>query len=275
MKVAQMLELDNLEFVERTFAELADPGSADPILYRRPDDGKMLIDENEDLLAVAFKWGEKWVAANYFCHPPDAEVIDLFEETDGDLYQEERETWARAVREYYSDEIVRTVKPAFEDIPPDRPEKCADLLREVWGGREGGRCLDCCCGSGIGSAALRSIGMQPLAFDHDRALLALGLAQGRLDPAETACIDATTASAYFEPAPYGAALMLGTIHSFDSHLWEAIVRDFLGLSGEALITVATREEAEMIAGWCRDEGRTPELLENERDAIYDRWVCLT
>jgi len=275
MKTAEILELDTLTFAERTFADLADPDSALPALFVRPQGGKMLVDEEEDLLAVAFRWGEKWIGANYLCHPPDTAVIDLFEETDGEIYQEDRETWAGAVREYYSEAISRGVRPAIEDIPPDRPEKCAELVQEVWGRLDGGRCLDCCCGSGIGSAALRSIGMQPLAFDHDQALLALGLARGRLEPAETACIDATMASAYFRPAPYGAALMLGTIHSFDSMIWEAIVRDLLGLSRETLITVATREEADQVRVWCEEEGRSPELWENTRDAIYDRWVCLT
>ncbi|MDK2975155.1 MAG: hypothetical protein PWP08_1526 [Methanofollis sp.] len=275
MKTAEILELDDLIFVERSFADLADPESALPALSVRPDGGKMLLDEEEDLLAVAFRWGEQWIGANYLCHPPNIAVIDLFEETDGDIYQEEREVWARAVREYYSEAIGREVGPAIEDIPPDRLEKCADLLREIWGRQDGGRCLDCCCGSGIGSAALRSIGMQPLAFDHDQTLLALGLARGRLEPGETACIDATMASAYFRPAPYGAALMLGTIRSFDSTIWEAIVRDLLGLSRRTLITVATREEVDLIGAWCEDEGRSPEVWENERDVIYDRWVCLT
>jgi hypothetical protein len=275
MKAAEILELESLTFAERSFADLADPESALPAFFRRPDDGKLLLDENEDLLAVAFRWGERWIVANYLCHPPHAEAIDLFEGTDGDIYQEERETWARAVREYYSDEISRLVGPAIEDIPPDRPEKCADLIGEVWGTRGGGRCLDCCCGSGIGSAALRSIGMKPLAFDHDQALLALGLARGRLEPGETACIDATMASAYFPPAPYGAALMIGTIHSFDRAIWEGIVRDLLGLSAETLITVATEEEVDLVRAWCEEEGRSPEVWENERDAVYDRWVCLT
>lgn len=275
MKAAEILELESLTFAERSFADLADPDSALPAFFRRPDDGKLLVDEDEDLLAVAFRWDERWIVANYLYHPVHEEAIDLFDGTGGDLFMEEREVWARAVREYYSEAIRTGVRPAIEDIPPDRPEKCADLLKEVFGQRNGERCLDCCCGSGIGSAGLRSIGLNPLAFDHDQALLSLGFAQGRLDPCETACIDATMASAYFEPAPYGAALMLGTIHSFDREIWEGIARESLSLSERSLLTVATKEEMDLVAAWCEDEGRSPEVWENERDAVYDRWVCLT
>ncbi|MDD3112240.1 MAG: hypothetical protein PHU26_08105, partial [Methanofollis liminatans] len=71
------------------------------------------------------------------------------------------------------------------------------------------------------------------------------------------------------------ALMLGTIHSFDREIWEGIARESLSLSERSLLTVATKEEMDLVAAWCEDEGRSPEVWENERDAVYDRWVCLT
>ncbi|QYZ78932.1 hypothetical protein E2N92_05585 [Methanofollis formosanus] len=274
MKAAEILELDSLNFVEGSFADLTEPESAWPILACRPEEGRLLVDENEELLAVAFRTEEGWIAASYLFHPPESEVIDLFDEIDAEIYQERREVWAAAMREYYSTELLRTVGPAMEDIPPDRQEKIADLVGEVWGIKDGEVCLDCCCGSGVGAAALRSIGMQPLAYDHDPSLLALGLEEKRLLPGETACIDATAATAYFSPAPYGAAFMMGTIRSFEAGIWEAITFELLDLTDETLITVATEEEIDLVAEWCREAGRTTEVRENARDPIYDRWVCL-
>lgn len=275
MKAAEILELTDLVCIEDAFADLADPASAGPILSVEPEAGKLLVDEEENLMAVAFRSGGVWYAANYLFHPPAAEVIDLFEGTDGEIYQEEREVWTGAVREYYSAAILREVEPSIEDIPPDRPGKIADLVAEVWGRQEGAVCLDCCCGSGVGAAALRTAGMRAIAYDHDPALLARGLGEGRLVPAETACIDGTMATAYFRQAPCGTAFMMGTIRSFDSGVWERITRELLSLSEETLITVATEEEARMVAAWCRSAGRKPEVWENDRDPLYDRWVCLS
>ncbi|MBP2146192.1 hypothetical protein J2129_001646 [Methanofollis sp. W23] len=275
MKLHTILELDSLKFVEEYFADLADPASAEVVLACRPLEGKVLIDEDEDLLAVAFRTDEGWVGANYLFHPPDPEVLDLFDEVEVGIYQETREVFAAAVREYYSADIVQTVSPAMEDIPPDRQEKITSLLGEVWGENiDGVRCLDCCCGSGVGAAALREMGLCPLAYDHDATLLARGFEEGRLLPGETACIDATAATAYFTPVPYGAVFMMGTIRSFDAGLWEAITFELLDLSDETLVTVATEDEARMVAGWCRAAGRVPEVWENSRDPIYDRWVCV-
>lgn len=275
MKAAEILELTELVCVEDSFADLADPASAESILSIEPEAGKLLVDEDEDLMAAAFRSCGVWYTANYLYHPPTAEVIDLFEGTEGDIYQEDREVWAEAMREYYSAAIRKEVRPSVEDIPPDRPGKIADLLNEVWGRKEGEVCLDCCCGSGVGAAALRSAGMRALAYDHDPALLARGFEEGRLLPAETACIDGTMATAYFGQAPLGAAFMMGTIRSFDSGVWEKITLELLALSEETLVTVATEEEARMIAAWCRSVGREPEVWESDRDPLYDRWICLS
>ena len=111
MKAAEILELESLTFAERSFADLADPDSALPAFYRRPDDGRLLVDEKEDLLAVAFRWDERWIVANYLYHPVHEEAIDLFEGTGGDLFMKEREVWARAVREYYSGRSERVCAP--------------------------------------------------------------------------------------------------------------------------------------------------------------------
>jgi SAM-dependent methyltransferase len=95
-----------------------------------------------------------------------------------------------------------------------------DLIHEVWGDRAGTLCLDCCCGSGVGTAALRAGGMRALAYDNDPALLALGLSKGRLVPEDTMCIDAREAARYIAPVPLGVAFMAGEIYSYNTGLWE-------------------------------------------------------
>ena len=46
-----------------------------------------------------------------------------------------------------------------------------------------------------------------------------------------------------------------------------------GLSAETLITVATEEEAHWVREWAKGVDRDLEIWENDRDPIYDRWVC--
>ncbi len=148
------------------------------------------------------------------------------------------------------------------------------LIREVWGGRSGSLCLDCCCGSGAGTAALHAAGIRSLAYDNDSALLSLGLARGRLSPSETVCIDGRAAATYISPAPLGAAFMAGEITAYNAEMWEGIVDQLLALTDETLITLGTEQESGMVRTWCLERERKPEVFENDRDPLYDRWCCL-
>jgi len=197
MKIHELLGISGCTLVEPTFAELTDDFFMEPLLSMEADEGRLLLDEVENPLAIAFHNPVGgWYAATFLFRPITGAAIEHFEEIGGDLWQETRESWLSAVREYYSDEIQAYVPAAMEDLPPDRPEKIRDLIKEVWGDRGGQCCLDCCSGSGVGTAALRECGMRALAYDNDPALLSLGLSRGRLCPAETMCIDARAAPAY-------------------------------------------------------------------------------
>lgn len=89
-------------------------------------------------------------------------------------------------------------------------------------------------------------------------------------------IDGTRAGDYIDdPVDAGVALMLGDISSYNASMWEEIVAELLDLSQETLITVATEPEVRQVAEWCEDAGREPEVRENDRDPIYDRWVCFS
>jgi len=273
MRACRILELEELTFLEPTFASLTEDLYTTALLGIPAVEGRLLIDRDENPLAVAVSDGKGWYAASFLFRSPSLEVIELCEDLDSEIHEEERSLWAAAVREYYSLIIGRTVTPALEDLPPDRPAKVRDLLEEVWGRGDATTCLDCCCGSGVGSSAARALGMRPISFDNDPALLSLGLSSGRLLPGETMWIDATLAGTYLEPVPRGTVLMMGEINSFTAETWESVTGELLGLVHEALISVGTEQEARRVEGWCRAAGHRAEVTENRRDEFYDRWVC--
>ncbi|KDE54793.1 hypothetical protein [Methanoculleus sp. MH98A] len=275
MKVADILEVEKCRLVEPSFADLTADSCTVLLLRIAPDEARLLVDEQEEPIALALHDDEGWHAASFLFREPTLAAIECFEAVGGDIYQESREAWFSAVREYYSAELLATTLPALEDLRPDREEKIRDLLDEVWGDRAGTPCLDCCCGSGVGTAALRAGGVRALAYDNDPALLALGLSKGRLVPSDTMCIDAQKASRYVAPVPLGAAFMVGEIYSYNTALWRSIVANLLALTDEALITVGTEGEAVRVQEWCTGQGRKTEIFENRRDPLYDRWCCVT
>ncbi|MDD1667026.1 MAG: hypothetical protein LUO96_01025 [Methanomicrobiales archaeon] len=275
MRAARILELDEITLLDPDFASLTDEAGTAALLGIPAVAARLLLDMAEEPLAIAVSDGKEWYAASFLFRRPPREAIELCEDLDDGIYQEERALWAEAVREYYSLLLGRSVTPALEDLPPDRLPSLTALLEEVWGKGEGVPCLDCCCGSGAGSAAARAIGMRPLSYDNDPALLSLGLATGRLLPGETMWIDAALAGSYLDPVPRGIAVMMGEINPFTTETWEAITGELLDIADEALITVGTEAEAGVVAGWCRAAGRRAEVSENRRHAFYDRWVCRT
>jgi hypothetical protein len=273
MRACRILELEELTFLEPTFASLTEDLYTTALLGIPALEGRLLIDMDENPLAVAVSDGKSWYAASFLFRSPPLEVIELCEDLDSEIHEEERSIWAAAVREYYSLSIGRSVAPALEDLPPEREARLRDLLEGVWGRGEGITCLDCCCGSGVGSSAARALGMLPLSYDSDPALLSLGLSSGRLLPEETMWIDAALAGQYLQPVPRGIAVMMGEINTFTGEMWENITGELLGLVHEALISVGTEQEARRVEGWCHASGHRAEVTENRRDEFYDRWVC--
>lgn len=271
---ARILDLEEVRMIEPALSVLTDPVYSAMIGEDPAAEGRLLIDEEDQPLAAAFCGDDGWTCTTFLYRPVSVEVLDLFEETGGDLYQECREVWATAVREYYAEEMLALVTPSASDLTDTRTLQLESLLSDIWQPRSGVTCLDCCCGSGIGSAVLRRMGMRPLAYDNDPHLLALGLTVGRLVPAETLCIDGTEASIFLSPAERGIGSMLGAVYPFTADLWHQIVDELLFLTSETVITVGTEPEQQLVRQWCEEEGRTVEVFENERDPIYDRFVCV-
>jgi hypothetical protein len=270
MKAARILDLPHLRFLDPSFAALADGIS--PAIPEGITASRLLVDERENPLAVAFRAGEEWYATTFLYRRPDLDLLDRCDEGDLEIYQESRRAWAEAVREYFSLEMARDVTPAMEDLAPDRALKLEGLLRTVWDRPGGGDCLDCCCGSGVGSAVIRRMGMQPLAYDNDAALLSRGFASGRLIPGEVMWIDAARAGEYLEPVPRGIAVMAGEINTFTAGTWKEILGQLLQLTDDAVITVGTEAEVERIREWA-SPGSGAHVWENDRDSFYDRWGC--
>jgi len=272
LKAELILGIEGFRFVEPTFADLSDDLWTDILIAALGDQGRLLIDEKEDPIAFAIGDGFRWNVGSFLARKPTAALIERFEETAGEIWQEKREVWAEAVREYYSIEIINTTGPALEDQNPDRQAMVNDLLSYIWGKEEPGVCLDCCCGSGIGAVALRKLGFTPLSYDNDASLLSLGFSKKRLVPEQTMLIDATVASQYTGTAPHGLGLMFGEINNFTETLWEQITVELISLTTTTLITVGTEKEARIVEEWVKSRGRSVRVFENKRDPIYDHWA---
>ena len=273
-KAAEILGLDAVAFIEPSFGALTDPLYTSLLAADNGDEGRMLVDEHEDPIAVAFHEKAGWIAGSFLCRHPSVNLIDAFEQVNGEIYQEDRAVWAAAVREYFSLLLRKEVAPAFEDLNPVRKGILSDAITGVWGKGAGETCIDCGCGSGVGSLVLRELGYTPLSFDNDPALLSLGLEKMRLLPEETMCIDATQVAAYTEPVPKAIGIMMGEINTFSSEMWHAIAAGLFAVSRETLITVGTEPETHLIEEWAKEAGRSVEIRENTDDVFYDHWLCV-
>jgi len=275
MNVTEILGIDAVRFVEPEFAAQTDRLFNEVLAAAGGDEGRLLVDEQEDPSALAFHGPGGWVAASFLYRHPSVGLIEQFEDMDGQIFEEDRDVFSAAAREYFSNLLSKEVPPAIEDLNPVRRGILTRLIEKHWGKGSGGTCVDSCCGSGVGSLVLRDLGYSPLAYDNDASLITRGLAAGRLLPAETMCLDGSVASRFIEPVPRGIGIMMGEINDFSSEMWEQIVQELFLVSQETLITVGTEREARLIQWWGEVMERTVDVTENPADPIYDRWVCVS
>jgi hypothetical protein len=273
MRTADILGVDTVRFIEPDFAALTNGRFNTVLVATKSDEGRLLLDEHEDPIALAFHGSDGWIAASFLCRNPSVALIELFESVNGEIFQEDRAVWAGAVREYFSNALVAKVPPSIDDLNPKRHGILKNLFCGVWGKSQGETCIDCCCGSGVGSAVLRDLGFSPLSYDNDESLLSRGLTEKRLLPKETMWIDATIASRYIEPVPKGVAIMAGEFNSYNQDMWERIVGELCSIAQETLITVGTEKEAVLVQEWGMAIDRSVTVKENPADPIYDLWVC--
>jgi hypothetical protein len=273
MSVNEILGIDAVRFVEPEFAAQTDSLFNGVLAAAGGDEGRLLVDGDGEPIAIAFHGPEGWVAASFLFRNPTAGLIEQFEGMNGEILQEDRPVFTAAVREYYSNLLMKKVPPAIEDLNPVRRGILSALIEKHWGRGYHGKCIDCCCGSGVGSQVLRDLGYVPISYDNDASLLSRGLAAGRLLPSETMHLDALVAARYIEPVPRGIGIMMGEINDFTRDMWEQIASGLFLISENTLITVGTESEARLIQQWGEDMERTVEVMENPADPIYDLWVC--
>ena len=273
MKAADILGVDTVRFIEPDFATLTNGRFNTVLAATKSDEGRLLLDEHEEPVALAFHGSDGWIAASFLCRNPSVALIELFESVNGEIFQEDRAVWAGAVREYFSTALVAQVPPSIDDLNPKRHGILKNFITSIWGTRQGETCIDCCCGSGVGSAVLRDLGFSPLSYDNDESLLSRGLTEKRLLPEETMWIDATIASRYIKPVPKGVAIMAGEFNSFNQDMWERIIGELCSITHETLITVGTEKEAMLVREWGTAIDRSISVKENPADPLYDRWVC--
>jgi hypothetical protein len=273
MKAAEILEVDAVRFIEPDFAALTDSRFNTILAETKADEGRLLLDEHEEPVALAFHGPGGWIAGSFLCRNPSVALIELFESVNGEIFQEDRAVWAGAVREYFSNALVAQVPPSIDDLNPKRYGILKNFITSVWPNSKGEICIDCCCGSGVGSAVLRDLGFSPISYDNDETLLSRGLFEKRLRPEETMWIDATIASRYIEPVPKGIAIMAGEFNSFNQEMWERIIGELCSITHETLITVGTEKEAVLVREWLMEMDRSVSVKENPADPLYDRWVC--
>jgi len=273
MNVPEILGIDAVRFVGPEFAAQTDSIFNDALAAAGGDEGRLLVDGDGEPIALAFHGPGGWLAASFLFRNPTVELIELFENMNGEILQEDRPVFTAAVREYYSNLLLKDVPPAIEDLNPVRRGILNALIGKYWGRGYHGACIDCCCGSGVGSLVLRDLGYVPLSYDNDASLLARGLTTGRLLPAETMCLDALMAARYIEPVPRGIGIMMGEINDFSKEMWEQIIVQLFVIAQDTLITVGTEKEARLIQQWGEGMERTVEVTENPADPIYDLWVC--
>jgi len=272
-KTADILGTDQIWFVEPAFANLHDPIFNRILGDYDADEGRLLLDAEQEPLALAFHGIDGWTAGTFLFRNPSAVLIEKFERLPGEILQEDREIWEEAVRDYFSVRLMGEVPPGPEDLNPSRKKILTHLIEDIWGRGSGETCLDCCCGSGVGSLALREIGYAPLSYDNDESLLARGLFEKRLMPGETMWIDATVASRYIRPVQKGVAIMAGEINDFSQEMWERIIGELFASSRESIVTVGTEKEALLVQRWGENKGLRVVVTENTADPIYDRWIC--
>lgn len=273
MRLLDIMGLPSVDFYEPTFDVLPDETYTHQLLGNEAEEALLVVDERDWPLALALRTERGWRGTNFILHEPMIEAVERFEEVGGEIRTTTQEEWMRGTRDYYSLALMKCTTPAMEDHSQGRSALVKNMLLEIWGDRDGGCCLDCGCGSGMGAAALREVGFSALAYDNDPSLLSLGLHRGRLLPEETMLIDATLAGHYLRPAEHGLALMAGTINDFTSFVWKNILTELMELTKDAVVTVESEKEAGLVRLWALGAGKKVRICENTRDRFYDRWVC--
>ncbi|NLV28396.1 MAG: hypothetical protein GXY48_14770 [Methanomicrobiales archaeon] len=275
MTIAEILEIKEITLLEPTFSDLLYLDAEDLLLHQKIKDGKILVDEDENpILFAGLDENNTWIGCCTLFRAPTVPLIEFFEQVNWDMYQEKKETILDALREYYSRELQKTTASGPNDLNLDRADIVDKLLMNTCSLQVGSICLDCCCGTGVGSMVLRKHGLNPIAYDNDESLLVRGIVEGRLLPEKTMWIDGRLINNFLiKPVSLACGFMIGEIHSFNAHIWREIITAACAASENILFTAGTEPEIIQIREWVEESGKKVRIFESDYDPIYDRWVC--
>jgi len=279
MKLEDMIEATRLVLVEQSYIDLAYEQCSYDLLAFSANHARVLIDEDENPLCIAISDDDDaWLGTCFLLHDPPVPLLEMLENMDCEIYQELRDEIIPSIREYFSLRLLSSVTPALDDLNENRVQLLRELLLEYTEQLTGESCLDCCCGSGVGSLVLHEMGWNPISFDNDEALLVRGFVSKRLDPTHTLCIDATQLCDLLDIPEDGVDLafgfMVGEINNFSQNIWDEILDQIFFISKCAFLTMGTEKEARLIEEWAEDAGKDVIVRENPRDILYDRWICI-
>jgi SAM-dependent methyltransferase len=141
-----------------------------------------------------------------------------------------------------------------------------------------GDLLEICCGNGMSTLPLHSLGYDPLAIDYDKCQICQGLEHNVLDPKRTIVLDAANLSQFFPENRFDtvAGFMLGAIYPFNKGIWERMMAEAVKLlkpGGMILLTVNKKGEIEILKKALEENQITGELIDNtDEKGIYDQWA---
>jgi hypothetical protein len=198
------------------------------------------------------------------------------------IVQREDGGFDRAIRNYFAQSLAGEL---FCDIcpivgpplyVPDRIERLKAFLRPLISPDRS--ILEICCGSGMATQALLSLGAHPLCMDADRCEVCQALKSDLLETTASLVLDARLLPRFFSPKSFDLVVgfMVGLIDDFNWSLWKEIILKGSSLAEEmVLFTVYTEKEAELIAKALGEAGWKGEIIDNrDRRGIYDQWAYL-
>ena len=133
MNVTEILGVDAVRFVEPEFAAQTDSLFNDVLAAAGGDEGRLLVDGDGEPIALAFHGPGGWLAASFLFRNPTVGLIEQFESMNGEIFEEDRPVFSAAVREYYSNLLMKEVPPAIEDLNPVRRGILTRLIEKHWG----------------------------------------------------------------------------------------------------------------------------------------------
>lgn len=159
---------------------------------------------------------------------------------------------------------------------PERIEGLERFLRPLL--PSGSEVLEVCCGSGMGTQALKRLGFRPWTEDLDSCEICMALKAGHLDSDRAMVLDARLLDRFFPPRRFDVVVgfMVGLIDDVNWPLWREVLVSSSKLAEKMVIyTTYTEREARIVAEALGSVGWAAEVAANPDDlGIYDQWALL-